>query len=156
VIQHSRLIGLYQIVFHVSPRCLHRECPGNSPGCGPFVSQEFETLCQDFLPNLYPEQLFLDIGRWWYKEYEVDVVGFTTDGSMVVKECKFTSAPFDHSVLASLEDLASEIRWTPDTGGVDMEYALFTRSGATQSVQEAVSERDDLQSFNLGDVTARS
>jgi len=49
-----------------------------------FVSQEFENLCQDALPDLYPEETFLDIGRWWYKEHEVDVVGFTTDGTMVV------------------------------------------------------------------------
>jgi len=49
-----------------------------------FVSQEFENLCQDALPDLYPEETFLDIGRWWYKEHEVGVVGFTTDGTMVV------------------------------------------------------------------------
>jgi len=68
-----------------------------------FVSQEFENLCQDALPDLYPEETFLDIGRWWYKEHEVDVVGFTTDGTMVVGECKFTNAPLDYGALASLE-----------------------------------------------------
>jgi uncharacterized protein len=114
-----------------------------------FVSQEFETLCQDALPNLYPEKTFLDIGRWWYKEHEVDAVGFTTDGTMVVGECKFTNAPLDYSALASLENHASEIHWTPDVGDGDTEYALFTRSGATQSVQEAVSEREDLRLFDL-------
>jgi len=93
----------------------------------------------------------LDIGRWWYKEHEVDVVGFTTDGTMVVGECKFTNSPLDYSALSSLEDHASKIRWTPDSGEVDTEYALFTRSGATQSVHEAVSERDDLQLFNVND-----
>lgn len=119
-----------------------------------FVSQEFETLCQNALPNLYPEETFLDIGRWWYKEHEVDAVGFTTDGTMVVGECKFTNAPLDYGALASLEDHAAEIRWTPDSGSIDTEYALFTRSGATQSVQEAVSERDDLQLFNLAEITS--
>jgi len=82
-----------------------------------FVSQEFEKLCRDALPNLFPEETFLDIGRWWYKEHnEVDVVGFTTDETMVVGECKFTNAPLDYSALVSLEDHAAEIRWTPDTG----------------------------------------
>lgn len=118
-----------------------------------FVSPEFEKLCQDVLPNLYPEETFLDIGRWWYKEHEVDAVGFTTDGTMVAGECKFTNAPLDYGALASLEDHTSEIRWTPETGDKDTKYALFTRSGATQSVQEAVSERDDLQLFDLGDIT---
>ncbi|ELY96185.1 hypothetical protein C483_00125 [Natrialba hulunbeirensis JCM 10989] len=114
-----------------------------------FVSPEFETLCQDALPNLYPEQTFLDIGRWWYKEHEVDVVGFTTDGTMVVGECKFTNAPLDYGALASLEDHAAEIRWTPDNGEKEKKYALFTRNGATLSVQEAVSERDDVRLFDL-------
>jgi len=92
-----------------------------------FVSQEFENLCQDALPDLYPEETFLDIGRWWYKEHEVDVVGFTTDGTMVVGECKFTNAPLDYGALASLEDQAGEIRETPETDERDTEYALFTR-----------------------------
>lgn len=118
-----------------------------------FVSHEFETLCQDALPNLFPEKTFLDIGRWWYNEYEVDVVGFTTDGTMVAGECKFMNAPLDYSALASLEDHAAEIRWTPDTGNTTTEYALFTRSGVTQSVQEAVTERGDVHVFDLRDVT---
>lgn len=117
-----------------------------------FVSPEFERLCQGALPNLYPEATFLDIGRWWYKEHEVDVVGLSADQTMVVGECKFTNAPLDYSVLTSLETHVEEIRWTPDSGSVDTEYALFTRSGATQAVHEAVSERDDLQLFSVTDI----
>jgi len=119
-----------------------------------FVSQEFEVLCQNALPELYPERTFLDIGRWWYHEHEVDVVGFTTGGTMVVGECKFTNAPLDYDALASLEEHAAEIRWTPEgSSDVNTEYALFTRSGATQSVQEVVSDRDDLQLFDLEGIT---
>ncbi|ELK52500.1 hypothetical protein D320_13746 [Haloferax sp. BAB-2207] len=119
-----------------------------------FVSSQFEVLCQDALTGLYPDKTFLDIGRWWYKEHEVDVVGFTTEGTMVVGECKFTNAPLDYSALESLEEHTEEIRWTPDSGGdIDKEYALFTRSGATQTVREAVAKRDDLQLFGLGEIT---
>lgn len=72
---------------------------------------------------------------------------------MVVGEYTFTNAPLDYGALASLKDHAAEIRWTPDSGERDTKYALFTRSGVTQSVQEAVSERDDVQLFDLEDVT---
>ncbi|WP_276258013.1 ATP-binding protein [Haloglomus litoreum] len=127
------------------------------PELADFVSPAFETLCQEALPNLYPDKLFLDIGRWWYKEHEVDVVGFTDEGTMVVGECKFTNAPLDYSALASLEDHAAEIRWTPPGGGdADIQYALFARNGATQSVREAVNERDDLQLFSLKNVIENS
>lgn len=120
-----------------------------------FVSPEFERLSQDALPQLYPEKTFLDVGRWWYDEHEVDVVGFTVDGAIVVGECKFTNAPLDYSALAALEDHAAEIRWTPDTGGdAETEYALFTRSGTTQAVQEAATERDDLQVFELTELVS--
>lgn len=73
---------------------------------------------------------------------------------MVVGECKFINSPLDYSALASLEEHAAESRGTPETGDTDTEYALFTRSGATRSVQEAVSERDDLQLFDLDTVTS--
>lgn len=119
------------------------------PALPDFVSQEFERLCQSALPRVYPEKTFLDIGRWWYNEYEVDVVGFTTDETMVVGECKFTNSPLDYGALSSLEAHAAEIRRPAEIHETDIEYALFTRSGATRSVQEAVSERDDLQLFTL-------
>lgn len=123
------------------------------PELADFVSPEFEGLSQSALPGLYPDEIFLDIGRWWYKDHEVDVVGFSAAGTMVVGECKFTNAPLDYGALASLEDHAEEIRWSPDSGGdVAIRYALFTRSGATQSVKEAVSERDDVSLFDLNDV----
>lgn len=119
------------------------------PEMADFVSQEFETLCQDALPGLYPGETFVDIGRWWYKEHEVDVVGLTDDGTMVAGECKFTSSPLDYSALASLEDHADEIRWSRDSGEVEREYALFARSGFTQSVREAAADRDDLELIDL-------
>jgi hypothetical protein len=93
--------------------------------------------------------MFTDIGRWWYNEYEVDVVGFDADGTMVTGECKFTSAPLDYGALASLEHHTDEIRWSPDDGEVEHEYALFARNGFTQSVRDEASGRDDLQLFDL-------
>jgi hypothetical protein len=119
------------------------------PELAEFVSQEFENRCQDILPDLYPELMFTDIGRWWYNEYEVDVVGFDADGTMVTGECKFTSAPLDYGALASLEHHTDEIRWSPDDGEVEHEYALFARNGFTQSVRDEASDRDDLQLFDL-------
>lgn len=118
-----------------------------------FVSPEFERLCQHALPGLYPDFTFLDIGRWWYQEYEVDVVGLTREGTLVVGESKFTTDPLDYSALSTLESHADEIRWTPNGGQtVETTYALFTRSGATNAVHEAVAERDDVALFDLEDI----
>lgn len=124
------------------------------PALPDFISSEFERLCQDALPGLYPEKTFIDIGRWWYNEHEVDAVGFTTDGTMVAGECKFTNAPLDYGALSSLEDHAAEIRWSPENVEErTTEYALFTRNGATRSVHEAVANRSEVRLFDLEDVT---
>jgi len=119
------------------------------PELADFVSREFENRCQDILPDLYPELMFTDIGRWWYNEYEVDVVGFDVDGTMLAGECKFTSAPLDYGALGTLENHTDKIRWSPDGSEVKNEYALFARNGFTESVREAAAERDDLQLFDL-------
>ncbi|MCU4718913.1 ATP-binding protein [Halapricum hydrolyticum] len=123
------------------------------PEMADFVSQEFERLCQDRLPDLYPDEAFVDIGRWWYKEHEVDIVGLTDDRTMVAGECKFTSDPLDYSALASLEKHAAEIRWSPDSGDdVSREYTLFARNGFAQSIREAAADRDDLRLFDLAEI----
>jgi len=113
------------------------------------VSREFERRCQAILPDCYPDLRFTDIGRWWYNEYEVAVVGFATDGTVVTGKCSFTSAPLGYSALASLEDHTDEIRWSPEGSEVKHEYALFARNRFTQSVQDAAADRDHLQLFDL-------
>lgn len=122
------------------------------PEMADFVSQTFESLCRDALPVLYPDATFVDVGRWWYQEHEVDVVGLADDGTMVTGECKFTSSPLDYGALASLEEHASEIRWSPDGGDLEREYALFSRNGFTQSVRDAASERGDVRLFDLDEI----
>lgn len=122
------------------------------PEMADFVSSVFEMLCQNALPDLYSGETFVDIGRWWYKEHEVDVVGLTDDATMVAGECKFTSSPLNYGALASLEDHTDEIRWSSDNGDMERKYALFARNGFTQSVREAAAERDDLQLIDLDQI----
>ncbi|WP_207592418.1 ATP-binding protein [Halomontanus rarus] len=122
------------------------------PELSDFVSPEFERLCQDVVPELFPDESVTDLGRWWYGEHEVDVVGLTTTGTMVAGECKFTNAPVDYGALSSLETHADEIRWSPSGGDPTVEYVLFARSGFTDSVRAAADERDDLTLVNLPEI----
>lgn len=123
------------------------------PELADFVSPVFEGLCRSVLPSLYPNETFVDIGRWWYNGHEMDVVGLTADGTMIVGECKFTNSPLDYGTISSLEEHAEEIRWSPPHGGpVTRQYALFTRNGATRSVREEVASREDLRLFDLATI----
>jgi AAA+ ATPase superfamily predicted ATPase len=87
------------------------------PDLPDFVSPAFERLCQTALPDLSPNESFTDIGRWWYKEHEVDVVGLTTSGLLVAGECKFTNSAIVYSVLSTLEKHTDKIRWSPPMVG---------------------------------------
>lgn len=121
-----------------------------APALPDFVSPAFERLCQLAVRPLYEEYTFTDVGRWWYQDHEVDVVGLTTGETVLVGECKFTNDAADYSALQSLERAAEALQWMPDTGGEpNYEYALFGRSGFTRSVEEAANDRDDLHIFNL-------
>lgn len=119
-----------------------------------FVSETFETLCHAALPELYREHTFTQLpSQWWYKGREIDVVAPTDEETLLVGEAKFTNASLGYDVLATLEDDARAVDWTPPTGGEPTyEYALFSRSGFKRSVEEAAQERDDLRLFTLTDV----
>jgi len=72
---------------------------------------------------------------------------------LLVGEAKFTNSPVGYDILASLEDDALHIDWTPAGGGdPEYEYALFSRSGFKPSVEEAATSRNDLRLFERDDV----
>ncbi|CDK37971.1 ATP-binding protein [Halorubrum sp. AJ67] len=119
-----------------------------------FVSETFEQLCQQAVPKLYPSLRFLERpGSWWHQEHEVDVVGLTSAGTLLTGEVKFTTQPIGFDVLSRLREEATLIDWTPSEGGdPEYEFALFSRSGFKQSVQEAAAEDETLQLYSLDDV----
>lgn len=116
-----------------------------------FVSETFETLCQEALPDLYPTyRMTRRPTQWWHGEHEIDVVAPTAQATLIVGEAKFTNSPLGYDVLARLEAAKDVIDWSPQGGGEPaFEYALFSRSGFKPSVEEAAADRSDLQLFDL-------
>ena len=118
-----------------------------------FVASAFEELCCRALWTLYDEYPLVDVGKWWYQDHEVDVVGLTDADVLIAGECKYRASPADFSVLSSLEDRVEELRWTPDSGGDrTCKYALFSRNGYTDAVRDAAAERSDLRLYSVSDV----
>ncbi len=125
------------------------------PELADFASSEFERLCQRALRSLYPKETIAEVGQWWYREHEIDVVGMTTGRTLIVGECKFRNSPVGYDALASLERHANELRWTPSDGAERaVEHALFARTGFTDAVREEAVARDDLRLFCVDDVLA--
>jgi AAA+ ATPase superfamily predicted ATPase len=119
-----------------------------------FVSDTFEELCHEAVPELYPNSRLTHVpGQWWYKGREIDIVAPTNGATLIVGEVKFTNSPLGYDVLSGLEDDAPHIDWTPAEGGdPEYEYALFSRNGFKRSVKEASEDRNDLRLFDLDDI----
>jgi AAA+ ATPase superfamily predicted ATPase len=121
-----------------------------APELADYVSPLFERLCQQALPDLIDRQ-FRDVGQWWFREHELDVLGLTDDG-LVAGECKFTSQPVSEGVLTGLERTASEVRWSEGPADGETQYVLFSRSGYTDDLQTVADARDDVRLFELSDL----
>ncbi|MFA9517213.1 ATP-binding protein [Halopenitus sp. H-Gu1] len=120
------------------------------PELADYVSPLFERLCQRALWDLVDRQ-FRDVGQWWFKEHEVDVLGLTDDG-LVAGECKFTSQPVSEGVLADLERTTTEVRWSEEPADGETLYVLFSRSGYTEDLERTADTRDDVRLFELSDL----
>jgi hypothetical protein len=120
-----------------------------APDLAEYVSPLFERLCQRALPRLV-DQRFRDIGQWWFKEHELDVLGLTDTG-LVAGECTFTSRPVSEGVLADLERTVSEVRWSEGPADGEVLYVLFSRSGYTDDLERVADTRDDVRLFDLSE-----
>ncbi|MDB2262293.1 ATP-binding protein [Halorubrum ezzemoulense] len=121
-----------------------------APEVADYVSPLFERLCQRALPHLV-DRRFSDVGQWWFKEHELDVLGLTESGR-VAGECKFTSQPVSEGVLTDLERTASEVRWSDEPADGETLYVLFSRSGYTDDLKNTADARDDVRLFELSDL----
>ncbi|MFB6208714.1 MAG: ATP-binding protein [Candidatus Nanohaloarchaea archaeon] len=118
------------------------------PYISDYSSPFFETLCQKSLPILLPKK-YRKIGRWWYKEHEVDVVGIA-DNRVILGEAKFKDKKLGKKTLYDLEQKAENIR----VEKTDFEYTLFSKSGFTEELHQKESEREDLHLFDLEQVVS--
>lgn len=122
------------------------------PHLADHASPVFETLCHQALPWLLPGP-YRRIGRWWYREHEIDLAALRTDGAEVLGECKFTERSMHQGDLARLESTANEVQW-PGTPPAERHLALFSRSGFDEPLQARAGEDPHLHLWTIEDVLA--
>ena len=115
------------------------------PELSDYVSSYFEQLCLERLPELLDRD-YQKIGRWWYQENEIDVVGLKDEGKLL-GECKYTNSEVGLKLLRDLEEKEDKIRVEGPT-----EYVLFSKSGFTEKLEDEVERRDDITLFELEDI----
>ncbi|WP_254279291.1 ATP-binding protein [Haloarcula marina] len=119
------------------------------PNLPDHVATTFEVVCQEVVweairrSELGP---YSEVGRWWYGEDEIDIVGLAPDDDRILlAECKWTSDPVGHALASQLREKAERVRWGPDTR--DEEFALFSKSGFADGLKDELD--DDWSLFDL-------
>jgi AAA+ ATPase superfamily predicted ATPase len=109
-----------------------------------FVATTFEDICQEALWQLAKGGELVGsygaIGRWWYGEHEIDVVGLDDrTPTALFGECKWTTVPVGMQLVEDLREKAREVRWK--TGERDEEYVLFSKSGFEDGLRDRLDDR---------------
>ena len=125
-----------------------------APDLPTHVATTFEDVCREALwagirrGDVDP---YSELGRWWYGEHEVDIVGLApNDDRLLLAECKWTSDPVGRSLVERLRAKADHVRWGP---GDRMErFALFSKSGFVDGLADEVDDNWSL--YGLSDLEA--
>ncbi len=113
-----------------------------------YLGSIFEQVCRQYLRSVgsYPT-----LGRWWYKEHEIDIVGLNErEDRILLGECKWTNSKVGSSLLHDLQSKSKRVRWKKKDR--EEEYVLFSRSGFTDDLREEYSNSDQLQLYSLEDM----
>lgn len=97
---------------------------------GHFISTIFEEIARDYVVK---NKKYSKVGRWWYKEDEIDVVALSEKGNkLLLGECKWSRNPVSEKIYHKLKDKADRVRWKNEDR--DLEYVLFSKSGFTDDI----------------------
>jgi len=125
-----------------------------APDLPTHVATTFEDVCREALwagirrGDVDP---YSELGRWWYGEHEVDIVGLApNDDRLLLAECKWTSDPVGRSLVERLRAKADHVRWGP--GDRTERFALFSKSGFVDDLADEVDDNWSL--YGLSDLEA--
>lgn len=122
------------------------------PNLPDHVATTFEDICLDAVWAAIRRgefEPYSEVGRWWYGEDEIDIVGLAPDDDrLLLAECKWTEQPVGYGLVEELRAKADRVRWGPDSR--EERFALFSKRGFVAGLEDEVGE--DWTLFSLEDV----
>jgi len=121
----------------------------------PYFGKMFENLCMDLVRTgfFFEDLSFSQLGRWWFKEDEIDIVGFDEiSGTVLLCECKWMnlSKKKAKGILNALKDKSALVKWkNPERTEV---YALIAKEIAGKDELRA----EGFRVFDLSDLRTES
>jgi|SRR3989344_1029385 len=104
----------------------------------------FEQICRQFIIKLKPFN-FTKIGRWWYKDTEIDLVALNEqENKIAFIECKWQDNVNPEEVLTALKEKIKQVKWKNEKRKES--YCIIAKS-FTKKVNQ-----DNLILYNLKDL----
>jgi hypothetical protein len=82
-----------------------------------------------------------DVGPFWSRDVEIDLLCETADGGHLAGECKWSVSPVGPRALEGLREKTMSL---PETWQKGLRLALFSRSGFSDSLRERADAEDVL------------
>lgn len=117
------------------------------PDFDSFTGFIFEDICIQKLKKFNKENRLpfkaKNIGRWWDRTDEIDIVAFDDKGSFLFCECKWTNKKIGVNILSELQRKADKF-----LGTREKYYGFFSKSGFTKELEALSKKRKDILLFN--------
>jgi uncharacterized protein len=114
---------------HMGPERTFRE--RIRPDLDAYFGGGFEALCREALPTHYARKRVtgtFEVGEYWDKHVQIDVVGRRSDGVVDLGECKWGRV---RSAKGLIQELAEKRAAYPNEGGDTIRLHAFTRDRVT-------------------------
>lgn len=109
-----------------------KECFGNrEKSFGDFV---FEKLSHELLKKSFQDDPIVEVGSYWDKHVQIDVLAKTKSGKRIAGVCKYSDAKVKKSELGKLKEKCEMAKLESDI------YVIFAKSGFTSELKSLKSE----------------
>lgn len=106
------------------------------PHLDEYMGLVFEDVCREYVRRYSSEKLPVtptgEVGVYWHKDAEIDVLARNEDGSHYCGECKWSRQAMD---LGDLHELERKAQTLPEDWRQDLRFLLFSRSGFTEELR---------------------
>lgn len=106
-----------------------------------YSSLVFENLSIELLKQSFDDDPVVEVGSYWDRQVEIDILARTRSGKVIVGECKYTNTKVNKSELSKLREKCSLAGFEPDI------TVLFAKRGFSNELLSLKGEH--LRLFSL-------
>ncbi len=99
-----------------------------------FSELVYAQLVNEMLKKSFVDDPIKDIGAYWDKSVEIDILAKTESGKVIAGACKYSKSKSKKSELAKLKESCSKAELTPDI------FVLFSKSGFSNELKKEKGE----------------